>query len=158
MQASAAYSTSVSAAGEPPRRWRAGPTPISASTTSLKWSRWRGHVTRTFSFAVGDVRTLPEIADASFDLAVFSYNGLDGLSHGERLLALAEIRRVLAPGGHFIFSAHNRLAPIDSPWIRRDLSWTRSNDFRKSLGTTAQGSLQSTFGFEVVRSGRPIMP
>ena len=47
-------------------------------------------------------------ADASFDAALFSYNGLDcifPLSARER--ALAEVRRVLKPGAPFVFSANS---------------------------------------------------
>ena len=39
---------------------------------------------------------------------VFSFNGIDYMGHADRLLTLAEIRRVLAPGGLFVFASHNR--------------------------------------------------
>jgi SAM-dependent methyltransferase len=59
-------------------------------------------------FEVGDVRDLSRFGDASFDTVVFSFNGLDYISHEDRLKGLSEIRRVLRPGGLFIFSSHNR--------------------------------------------------
>jgi SAM-dependent methyltransferase len=59
------------------------------------------------SFVHGDVRDLSRFADGSFDLVLFSYNGIDCIGHDDRLRALSEIRRVLAKGGTFVFSAHN---------------------------------------------------
>lgn len=57
-----------------------------------------------------DARDLATFADGSFDVAVFSFNGLDSVDHAGRLAVLAEVRRVLRPGGLFIFSSHNRAA------------------------------------------------
>ncbi len=56
----------------------------------------------------GDVRDLSRFADGAFDTVVFSYNGLDYISHEDRQSALKEVRRVLTEGGLFIFSSHNR--------------------------------------------------
>ena len=58
-------------------------------------------------FLIMDARRL-EFPDASFDYALFSFNGPDYL-HPEaaRLEALREIHRVLKPGGVFAFSSHN---------------------------------------------------
>ncbi|GGF51655.1 hypothetical protein GCM10011519_27090 [Marmoricola endophyticus] len=55
----------------------------------------------------GDARAL-EHEDATFDLVLFSFNGIDGVAHEDRLQILSEVRRVLRPGGRFWFSAHNR--------------------------------------------------
>jgi len=55
-----------------------------------------------------DVRDLNCFAEDEFDFVMFSYNGLDYISHDERLQALKEIRRVVKKGGTFVFSAHNR--------------------------------------------------
>ena len=55
-----------------------------------------------------DARDMGQFADASFDAAVFSFNGLDSVDHAGRLAVLAEVRRTLRPGGLFIFSSHNR--------------------------------------------------
>ena len=60
------------------------------------------------NFLVVDARNLTVFVDESFDLVVFSYNGLDVVSHEDRLTALKEIYRVLRKGGTFIFSSHNR--------------------------------------------------
>lgn len=60
-------------------------------------------------FAVADAKDLSQFGDGSFDVVVFSYNGIDHLGHDERALAFAEIRRVLSPGGVFFFSSHSLL-------------------------------------------------
>ncbi len=44
--------------------------------------------------------------EKSFDLIVFSYNGIDYVGHDSRMKILEEIHRVLRPGGWFLFSTH----------------------------------------------------
>ncbi len=58
--------------------------------------------------SVGDARDLSRFADGSFDLVLFSFNGLDYVSDDGRRRVLAEVRRVLVPGATFVFSSHNR--------------------------------------------------
>lgn len=65
---------------------------------------------------VRDARDLSAYPDGRFSAVLFSFNGLDCLSHDGRLQALAEIHRVLAPGGLFGFSSHNRDRPGVKPW------------------------------------------
>ena len=62
------------------------------------------------SFVTCDARRLEPFDDASFDFVLFSFNGLDHIDHDGRIQALREINRVLAPGGLFLFSAHNLLS------------------------------------------------
>ena len=91
------------------------------------------HVT----WAVADARDLP-YGDRFFDFVMFSWNGLDAVGdHGERMRALQEIRRVLAPGGRFFFSAHNLENALARPKSRRammrralnpQLLWARDRD------------------------------
>ena len=58
-------------------------------------------------FLVCDVRNMDIFDDNSFDLVLFSFNGLDSLSHEDRLKALKEIKRVCRKEGMFFFSTHN---------------------------------------------------
>ncbi|MFC7361099.1 class I SAM-dependent methyltransferase [Nocardioides astragali] len=55
-----------------------------------------------------DARDMSQFEDASFDFVNFSFNGLDSLDHDGRRQVLAEVHRVLRPGGHWMFSSHNR--------------------------------------------------
>lgn len=49
-----------------------------------------------------------ELSSASFDAAIFSYNGIDCIHPvDERRACLAETWRVLKPGGMFVLSSHN---------------------------------------------------
>ncbi len=57
---------------------------------------------------LADARDLGQFARGSFDLVLFSFNGLDSIGHDGRLQALLEMRRVLADDGRFLFSSHNR--------------------------------------------------
>lgn len=60
-------------------------------------------------FEVGNARAL-EADDASFDAVIFAFNGLMQIpGWGARREALAEILRIVRPGGVFIFSTHDRL-------------------------------------------------
>lgn len=67
-------------------------------------------------YEVGDAADLHMFDDASFDVVVFSYNGLDYLHPIERRSqALREIRRVLSPAGTVILSTHNPRAIVRRP-------------------------------------------
>ncbi|TCR91835.1 class I SAM-dependent methyltransferase [Rhizobium sp. BK376] len=55
-----------------------------------------------------DARDLSALADRSFDLVVFSYNGIDSVDAAGRRAILSEVSRVLAPGGSFVFSTFHR--------------------------------------------------
>lgn len=74
-----------------------------------------------------DARDMQLLADGSFDFALFSFNGLDCLSHEGRLRALREIRRVLGTDGLLVFSSHNRQWKHTGkpPWkMRHAERWT----------------------------------
>lgn len=69
------------------------------------------------AFAVGDATRLDGFADAAFDLVLFSFNGIDYIdTRAGRRACLAEVARVLRPGGVFVHSSHNRRAL----WANRD--------------------------------------
>lgn len=59
-------------------------------------------------FILADAASMPMLADASFPFILFSFNGIDSVTHEHRLRILREVRRLLARGGRFAFSAHNR--------------------------------------------------
>lgn len=67
-------------------------------------------------FVEADAADLSRFGVGSFDVVVFSYNGLDYLApHDRRERALAEIHRVLRPSGVFIMSTHNPRALVRMP-------------------------------------------
>lgn len=55
---------------------------------------------------VGDARDL-SVAGGPFGFVLFSFNGIDAVGHEDRLRILAEVRRVIEPDGHFLFSTHS---------------------------------------------------
>jgi ubiquinone/menaquinone biosynthesis C-methylase UbiE len=59
------------------------------------------------SLEVADATNLREFEDASFDVVLFSFNGLDCVPESGRDDCFRSIMRVLRPGGRFVFSAHN---------------------------------------------------
>jgi len=59
-----------------------------------------------YRFSVADARALP-YPDRSFDFVLFSFNGIDYVSHDGRRRVLEEVHRVLDEGGSFAFSTHN---------------------------------------------------
>jgi ubiquinone/menaquinone biosynthesis C-methylase UbiE len=59
------------------------------------------------SFRVCDARVMDLFEAQSFDFILFSHNGIDYVSHEDRLRILKEIQRVGKPGGSFCFSTHN---------------------------------------------------
>jgi len=65
------------------------------------------HTSEKIAFHHGDVRSMTLFNDQCFDFVLFSFNGIDYLSHEDRVIALKEIRRVTKAGGHLLFSTHN---------------------------------------------------
>jgi ubiquinone/menaquinone biosynthesis C-methylase UbiE len=88
-------------------------------------------------FEVTDVRELSTLGKRRFDFVLFSFNGLDYLTHDDRLHALGQIQAVCRPGALFCFSTHNiRALPHlmrlqaqctkDPAWLWRNLgNWLR---------------------------------
>jgi SAM-dependent methyltransferase len=75
---------------------------------------------------VGDGRDLSMFDDGHFSAVVFTFNGVDSVSHDDRTRVFSEMRRVLRPGGLLFFSTLNKdgARRISKPW--RDLrvgSW-----------------------------------
>ena len=59
------------------------------------------------SLEVGDARDLSRFSDNYFDFILFSFNGIDYISHRDRLRVFQEINGVGKSGGYFCFSSHN---------------------------------------------------
>jgi SAM-dependent methyltransferase len=60
------------------------------------------------TFSVGDLRDLSGFEKGSLDAVVGTFNVIDVFGDVERRRVFGEVRRVLAPGGLFIVSSHNR--------------------------------------------------
>lgn len=74
------------------------------------------------AYSVGDATDLSRWADGSFDVVLFSFNGLDYVPSTEgRRSCFAEAARVLKPGGAFVYSSHNRGALLSNKDARRIL-------------------------------------
>jgi len=86
--------------------------PLAGQYTCFDWSPpMVEHVRRHLpgvDVRVGDMRDLSAYADGTFDFVLASCNLIDAVPHEDRLRVLAEVKRVLAPGGVFAFSSHNR--------------------------------------------------
>jgi len=91
-----------------------------------RFSRYPGHL----SFMVADARSMPMFADRTFDLILFSFNGIDYVSHNERLRVLEEVHRVGKSGGFFCFSTHN----IQSVSKKFALKHQRSRSLKRFIG------------------------
>lgn len=55
-----------------------------------------------------DASDMSIFGEGSFDFVLFSFNGIDAMSHEKRIQTFKEIHRVLKPGGILAFSSHNR--------------------------------------------------
>ena len=75
------------------------------STPMIHAARKRFHG-QPYEFVVGDARSIP-FPDDAFDFVLFSHNGIDYVDPDDRLRVLAEVIRVVSPGGFFAFSTHN---------------------------------------------------
>jgi SAM-dependent methyltransferase len=82
--------------------------------------------------ALGDVGDLSGFAADSFDAVVAGFSVLDVLSDADRRRTLADLRRIIVPGGLLVMSSHNRDAGPDRPADR----------FRKSPGAAVKMALR----------------
>lgn len=67
---------------------------------------------------LGDARTLDAVPERHFGLVHFSFNGIDAVGSGGRRSVFNAVRRVLRPGGIFLFSTLNLEGPAyrERPW------------------------------------------
>jgi ubiquinone/menaquinone biosynthesis C-methylase UbiE len=115
-------------------------------------------------FTQADVRSLP-FETGTFDQALFSFNGLGHVyPAAEFRRALAEIARVLKPGGIFIYSGHNIIGrfgryacPVSNFLMRGlpDITKTIIWQFRGSLPWRWYWRYKEAFGDIVVFSAPP---
>lgn len=99
----------------------------------------------------GDAQSLDAFADSTFDVVVFSFNGIDGLAHGDRPRVFGAVRRVLRERGLFAYSSHNldhRCAGL-APWhpIR-----FRLGDGPRSLASSIRSLPKSIPAYRRLRS------
>ena len=90
----------------------------------IELSRSRVGESERCRFDVGDARDLSRFSEGEFDVVLFSFNGMDNVSHDDRLRVLREVRRVLHPAGTFFFSAHS-LNVFPFRLARPRVSWRR---------------------------------
>ncbi len=99
-------------------------------------------------FQVGNATAL-KFEDNLFDQAIFGFNGLMQIpGRDNRIKALREIRRVIQPGGRFIFTAHDRdHIRWKKFWKQQRKSWNSGAhnpdliDFGDRLEDTEMGKL-----------------
>jgi SAM-dependent methyltransferase len=72
---------------------------------------------------VGDMVDLGDVPDASLEAVVGTCNVIDVLDDPGRRALLADLRRILVPGGLLVFSSHNRDGRVHRPWHLHD--WRR---------------------------------
>jgi ubiquinone/menaquinone biosynthesis C-methylase UbiE len=91
---------------------------------------------------LADARDLSRFDDGAFALVSFSLNGIDAVDHEDRAKIVAEVFRVLQPGGAFQYSTHNKLGP--GP---RQRPWNLQSIDLRSPRTTARRVKQRCVGF-----------
>lgn len=74
-----------------------------------------------------DARNLSDFYNDQFDFIFFSLNGIDSVSHEERLTILSEVRKVVKTNGYFFFSTHSIFS---FPFKKKPLTLNRNNIIR----------------------------
>lgn len=108
---------------------------------------------------VGDASDLSAFGDDEFDVVVFSYNGIDYLHpDSARRTCLAEVARVVRPGGAFVFSTHDPrclLRPPTRPLTARSVAVAGYQTARRLTERLPSTALRRGEGYVVdkVRGG-----
>jgi SAM-dependent methyltransferase len=97
-----------------------------------------------------DATDMSQFASATFDVVVFSFNGIDYINDdGARARCLSEVGRVLTPGGIFIFSSHNARQLVLWPTLAaakpHQFAWRVLRSAGKSLGVALRSLRGGTF-------------
>jgi len=91
-------------------------------------------------FRCADASDLSFLADGSFDVAVFSFNGIDSIpTDADRSACLREVGRVLRAGGRFVFSSHN--ARNTGLWPVKSCYSPEPGSVSRSVGPSISNSL-----------------
>jgi ubiquinone/menaquinone biosynthesis C-methylase UbiE len=105
-------------------------------------------------FRVADAANLSVFPDASFDVVVFAFNGIDYvLPEQSRRSCFGHVHRVLKANGVFIFSSHNVRAVLIRPrWNRKRLQriarrFSADSKILYWLWSTLLTSARSAFAF-----------
>ena len=102
-----------------------------------RFSGYPNHI----SFRVCDARSMEIFETNYFDFILFSFNGIDSVTHEDRLKILKEIRRVGKPGGYFCFSSHNL------NWCANYFDWRRMLSLNPKVTARAARRLVRRFFF-----------
>lgn len=97
------------------------------------------------SFKLCDARSMQMFENGSFDFILFSHNGIDCVSHEDRLKILQQIQRVGRSGGYFCFSTHNLNWAVNLFELRRMISL----DPRLALRTAKRVALRCFYNWRV---------
>jgi len=86
-------------------------------------------------FEHADARSMPQFPEKSFKLIVFACNGVSMVDHHGRLAILSEVRRLLAPGGVFVFSTYNKNSAEYERWFEFPTFDYAANPIRLAVRT-----------------------
>lgn len=107
----------------------------------------------SLEFTVADAADLRAFPNASLDVVVFSFNGIDMLHSDARRSCLGHIHRILKPGGRLIFSSHNpRAVVILRSWNRERIRqiakhWSFGSEILKWLVWVTLAPLRGLLAF-----------
>ena len=108
-----------------------------------------------------DARDMAIFGSEEFDFVLCAFNGMDYVSHNDRLLILGEVFRVLKKGGYFIFSTHNKKGSAFNFYISLFAPFVSHNPFRSgAFGTAGIPSSMGAFFKSIInhwKNGRYVM-
>jgi SAM-dependent methyltransferase len=88
-------------------------------------------------FETMDARSMKAFSDSSFELIVFTCNGVSMVDHESRIEILREVHRLLVPGGIFMFSTYNRKSAEHDSSFRLpkfEMTWNIAKLPRRVIG------------------------
>ncbi len=141
---------------------------IAATYIGVDYSEEMVHICRAkfprLQFEVRDASDLSIFANESFDVIVFSFNGIDYLVPSEkRLRCIRECYRVLKRGGTFLFSCHNpRSVVVGWNWdwnsLRTKAGSIAGDDRKIYFPIVLAGLSSAKFGITLLRAGVQSIP